>query len=282
MIKFFLKNDKGEEFRLDKIQDQILIEPDGLGFSYTNTFSDRDDQFYLINQKKAQEKFNAKILFFEPNAFQKFKNFAAFISNSKKIFLYQDFDIKIDNQIPYCEITIQSIGKGDLSGNLLEVPINLTINTLWLIDKNYISETYQVGGACYNVAQYGIDTFFYNGIKTLDIMNAGQSKAPLIIEITGATTNPEVIIRDSAGNINRVKINTTTDSTQKIIIDATPFNEKVVIRNSNGTEVNLYQNLNFAYDSFLFAPVGSSSVRFNGGEEFTKMTVRYSPQALGV
>ena len=266
MIKFFLKNDKGQEFRLDKIQDSILIGPAGLGFRYTNTFSDREDQFYLINQKKKQETFSGNILFFEPDAYKK----------------YYDFDIKIDNQIPYCEVSIEIIEKSELDGNCLEVPIKLTINSYWLIDKYYSSETYTVGGACHNVARYDQEVYFYTGIKTLDILNSGQNKVPLILEIIGTTTNPEIIIADANGNLNRVKINITTDSTQKIIIDATPFAEKIVVRNADGVEVNVYQDLNFTYDSFLYAPVGAASIRFNGGGEYSKLMVKYSLQALSV
>ena len=280
MIKFFLKNDKGQEFRLDKIQDSILIGPAGLGFKYTNTFSDREDQFYLINQKKKQETFSGNILFFEPDAYKKYYDFAEYLSNSKKLYLYQDFDIKIDNQIPYCEVSIETIEKNELDGNCLEIPIKLTINSNWLIDKNYVSQTYTVGGACFDNARYEKDTYYFSGIKTLDILNAGNNKVALIIEIFGTTTNPEVIITDSKGNANRVKLNITTDSTQKIIIDATPFAEKIVVRNADGTEVNVYQDLNFTYDSFLYAPVGPASLRLNGGSEYSKLVIRYSIQSL--
>lgn len=282
MINFFLKNDKGQEFRLDREQDQILLAPEGLGFKFTNSFSNKDDQFYLITQKKAQSKFSASILFFEDNAYKKYQQFTDFISNSAKLYLYQDFDIKIDNQIPYCEITLEELSKSELEGNVLEIPITLYINSLWLIDKTYSSETLTVGGASFDNAQFNKSTFFYTGIKTLDILNAGQNKVPLIIEIIGTSTNPEVIVTDANGNQNRVKINITTDSSQKLIIDATPFAEKIVVRNANGVETNVYQNLNFKYDSFLFAPVGSASIRFNGGGEFTKMQVRYSLQSLSV
>lgn len=282
MIKFFLKNDKGQKFRLDSIQDIILVGASGLGFKFNNTFSDKDDQFYLINQKRSQEKFSGSILFFEPNAYNKYYQFVDFLNNSNKLYLYQDFDIKIDNQIPYCEVTLEVVEKTELEGNVLEIPISLSINSYWLIDKYYTSETYTVGGACHNMACFDKDTYFHTGIKTLDILNSGQGKVPLILEIIGTTTNPEVIITDVNGNSNRVKLNLTTDSTQKIIIDATPFAEKVVVRNADGIENNVYQNLNFTYDSFLFAPVGASSIRFNGGGEYSQLQVKYSLNTLGI
>ena len=277
--KFKLVNEKGQTYSLMDIKDYALLtEPDGLGYSYSTSYTKVGEVF--INNIKEQEQVQitgiCNFLYYE-----NYTNLVNFIESSESLRLSYKIPLKDGSQIEYFKnIEIQSLGKTEKEENgILSCPISFDMTSLWYEQKEY---TYDMSAEDNEVRwdfRWGSRFANYNSRK-LEFNNTGHTLAPIYLEIDGAVTNPEIIVTDSNGTtLFNLLINITIAQYEKFIYSSVDGDIKILKQNVDGTYENLFKQdyIDIENNNIFKLPLGTSNITIQADNEIVSAKLNIYP-----
>lgn len=277
--EFKLINEKGQTYSLMDIENYALLtEPDGLGYSYSTSYTKVGEVF--INNIKEQEQVQitgiCNFLYYE-----NYTNLVNFIESSESLRLSYKIPLKDGSQIEYFKnIEIQSLGKTEKEENgILSCPISFDMTSLWYEQKEY---TYDMSAEDNEVRwdfRWGSRFANYNSRK-LEFNNTGHTLAPIYLEIDGAVTNPEIIVTDSNGTtLFNLLINITIAQYEKFIYSSVDGDIKILKQNVDGTYENLFKQayIDIENNNIFKLPLGTSNITIQADNEIVSAKLNIYP-----
>ena len=277
--EFKLVNEKGQTYSLMDIKDYALLtEPDGLGYSYSTSYTKVGEVF--INNIKEQEQVQitgiCNFLYYE-----NYTNLVNFIESSESLRLSYKIPLKDGSQIEYFKnIEIQSLGKTEKEENgILSCPISFDMTSLWYEQKEY---TYDMSAEDNEVRwdfRWGSRFANYNSRK-LEFNNTGHTLAPIYLEIDGAVTNPEIIVTDSNGTtLFNLLINITIAQYEKFIYSSVDGDIKILKQNVDGTYESLFKQayIDIENNNIFKLPLGTSNITIQADNEIVSAKLNIYP-----
>ena len=256
----------------------LLTEPDGLGYSYSTSYTKVGEVF--INNIKEQEQVQitgiCNFLYYE-----NYTNLVNFIESSESLRLSYKIPLKDGSQIEYFKnIEIQSLGKTEKEENgILSCPISFDMTSLWYEQKEY---TYDMSAGDNEVRwnfRWGSRFANYNSRK-LEFNNTGHTLAPIYLEIDGAVTNPEIIVTNSNGTtLFNLLINITIAQYEKFIYSSVDGDIKILKQNVDGTYENLFKQayIDIENNNIFKLPLGTSNITIQADNEIVSAKLNIYP-----
>ncbi len=277
--EFNLINEKGQKFSLMDIENfSLLTDPDGLGYTYSNSYTKVGEVF--INNLKVQEQTQisgiCNFLYYE-----NYTNLVNFIESSKSLRLNYKIPLKDGSQKEYFKnIEIQSLGKTekDQTG-VLSCPITFDMISLWYEEKEY---TYDMSAEDNEVRwdfRWGSRFANYNSRK-LEFNNTGHTLAPIYLEIDGAISNPEIIVTDSNDNVLfDLLIEIEIEQYEKFIYSSVDGDLRIAKQNIDGTYENLFKQayIDITKNNIFKLPLGSSNITIQADDEIVSAKLNIYP-----
>lgn len=255
---FYLVDDIGSTFTFNHLTKALFTEIDGVGIERTNTYLNFDGTYKLVKREHPMGAISGKIIFLNGYVgYTEFLNFLKKSSGSLRLFY------KADN-LKYCYVELKSISKTELESGVLQCSTTFDKLSMWLtrstntinVEENNLDKVYP-----YSYPY----TYSKSYVGELTITNHSIYKAPLRLEIVGKTNNPIVEIYQKDTLISKLRlIVSTTNATDKIVVDATPTQQEMSLQIGN-TITNIYSDQDFNFDNFLYLPHGSYKIRFEPG-----------------
>lgn len=277
--EFNLVNEKGQIFSLMDIENYTLLtNPDGLGYSYSNSYTKVGDAFVnnLSEQEQTQITGICNFLFYD-----NYTNLVNFIENSQQLKLNYKIPLRNGSQNEYFKnVKIQSLGKTekDING-ILSCPITLDMTSLWYEQKEY---TYDMSAGSNEVRwnfKWGSRFANYNSRK-LEFNNTGHTLAPIYLEIDGPVKNPEIIVTDSNNNtLFNLLIEIEIDQYEKFIYSSIDGDIKIMKQNVDGTYESLFKQayINIENNNIYKLPLGTSNITIQADNEITSARLNIYP-----
>ena len=277
--EFNLINEKGQKFSLMDIENfSLLTDPDGLGYTYSNSYTKVGEVF--INNLKVQEQTQisgiCNFLYYE-----NYTNLVNFIESSNSLRLNYKVPLKDGSQKEYFKnIEIQSLGKTekDQTG-VLSCPITFDMISLWYEEKEY---TYDMSAEDNEVRwdfRWGSRFANYNSRK-LEFNNTGHTLAPIYLEIDGAISNPEIIVTDSNDNVLfDLLIEIEIEQYEKFIYSSVDGDLRIAKQNIDGTYENLFKQayIDITKNNIFKLPLGSSNITIQADDEIVSAKLNIYP-----
>ena len=277
--EFNLINVKGQKFSLMDIENfSLLTDPDGLGYTYSNSYTKVGEVF--INNLKVQEQTQisgiCNFLYYE-----NYTNLVNFIESSKSLRLNYKVPLKDGSQKEYFKnIEIQSLGKTEKdSTGVLSCPITFDMISLWYEEKEY---TYDMSAKDNEVRwdfRWGSRFANYNSRK-LEFNNTGHTLAPIYLEIDGAISNPEIIVTDSNDNVLfDLLIEIEIEQYEKFIYSSVDGDLRIAKQNIDGTYENLFKQayIDITKNNIFKLPLGSSNITIQADDEIVSAKLNIYP-----
>lgn len=277
--EFNLINEKGQMFSLMDIENfALLTDPDGLGYSYSNSYTKVGDVF--INNFKEQE----QTQFTGVCNFLYYENYTAlvnFIESSKNMRLNYKVPLKDGSVKEYFKnIEIQSLGKTEKDPTgVLSCPISFDMVSLWYEQKEY---NYDMSAGDNEVRwdfRWGSRFANYNSRK-LEFNNTGHTLAPIYLEIDGAISNPEIIVTDSNNNVLfDLLIEIEIAQYEKFIYSSVDGDLRIAKQNIDGTYENLFKQtyIDITKNNIFKLPLGSSNITIQADDEIVSAKLNIYP-----
>jgi len=254
--KIYIENPSGNRFYFDYRSGCLIHQVTGLGFSQEMTYLKYDTFYDRVDQTQGLTEIQATLTFLKGyHGYTEFMNYLKLGEKGLKLY-YEAEDSA------FCFIDIKSISKQELIAGTLQSQIVFQKLSLWLKSQLYTVDVNEDStGKVYPFSYpYRYSAFFEGKIK---IINRGVQKAPLLIEILGAVSDPEIIIRKSNTIITMLRLYH-NQLNGEIHISAVP-NHQYIRQIDNGEVISIYGSQDFTCDNFLFVEPGEYEVEFKPG-----------------
>ncbi len=256
MRTFKLFDNDGNSYDVTTKNDLFFYGVDGLGFTQATEFQRIEDRYALLDSYTAQGKIKGTLRFWQPNAEQKYFDFAQFCQNTP---------IRMEYNPKYGTFSrsglITKIERGDGTGNSLEVTIEYTAQTPWYKTITRYNDGIIVGGKVYD---YTYDyTYSEAVVNSVTIDSDSYQSSPVKLIIFGAATNPTW--RHYLNNVlqSSGKINGSVLANHKLIIDTTTIPYSIKQYDMQGNLISdMYQQSDFSTSRFVRFGRGRNTVAF--------------------
>ena len=252
MREFYLQNNLGRTFKFNLASGALISSLSDIGFSKQNEYSDFDNNYKKLNEKNPIQDLSFTLTFLK--GYKGYKEFVDFIESSDSFYLYyKSLDWK------YCYVEVESLSKTELQAGALVCDLKLKKLSYWYKDviQEIKIEVDSTGKAYPFIYPY---TYSNSISGKVNITNSGYAKAPLRILLTGAFSNPEIIVSKDGKTLSSMKIYYTTSS-GTLEVNAFNLDQKIEIK-ENGETINAYEYQDFSVDNFLFIPKGTVTLEF--------------------
>lgn len=256
MRTFKLFDNDGNSYDVTTKNDLFFYGVDGLGFTQATEFQRIEDRYALLDSYTAQGKIKGTLRFWQPNAEQKYFDFAQFCQNTP---------IRMEYNPKYGTFSrsglITKIERGDGTGNSLEVTIEYTAQTPWYKTITRYNDGIIVGGKVYD---YTYDyTYSEAVVNSVTIDSDSYQSSPVKLIIFGAATNPTW--RHYLNNVlqSSGKINGSVLANHKLVIDTTTIPYSIKQFDMQGNLISdMYQQSDFSTSRFVRFGRGRNTVAF--------------------
>lgn len=254
--KLYLENQSGNRFYFDYRSGCLIHAISGLGFTQEITYLKYDTFYDRVNQTQGLTDIQASLVFLKGyTGYTELMNYLRL--GEKKLKLIYESDDRA-----FCYVDIKSLSKQELVAGALQSQVVFQKLSLWLKNQTYtVTVNEDSLGRSYPYSYpYTYSAFFEGKIR---INNRGVHKAPLLIEIIGEVSDPEIIIRKNNQIITMLRLYH-TQTNGEIHISAIP-NNQYIRQFDNGETVSIYSSQDFTCDNFLFVEPGEFEVEFKPG-----------------
>lgn len=254
MRTFKLFDNDGNSYDVTTKNDLFFYGVDGLGFEETTEFQRIEDRYALLNKYTAQTKIKGTLKFWQPDAEQKYFDFAQFCQNSP---------IRMEYNPKYGVFSrsgiISKIERTDGTGNSLEITITFTAQTPWYKTITQYNDGVITGGKVYD---YEYDyTYSSSVINSVTIDSDSYQSSPVKIIIFGPAVNPTW--RHYLNNVLQTsgKVNGSVLANHKLVIDTTSIPYSIKQFDMLGNLISdMYQQSDFATQRFVRFGRGRNTV----------------------
>ncbi len=277
--EFKLINENGQSFSLMDIENYALLtDPDGLGYSYSSSYTKTGETFISNLRELQQVPITGICNFLKYDNYNKLVNF---IEKSKKIKLSYKIPYDEKNEVEFFkDISLQSLGKTEKNPNgILSCPISFDMTSLWYAQNDFI---YDLGAGKNEVRwnfSWGSRFINYNSRK-ITYENLGHSEAPFYLEIDGIISNPEIIITDENNKeLFHLKIEINIGEYEKFIYSSVDGHLQIAKQNIDGTYENLFkqQYIDITNNNIFKIPQGISNITIKATDEILSAKLSIYP-----
>lgn len=254
MRTFKLFDNDGNSYDVTTKNDLFFYSVDGLGMEETTEFQRIEDRFAILSKYTAQTKIKGTLRFWQPDAEQKYFEFAQFCQNTP---------IRMEYNPKYGVFSksgiISKIERGDGTGNSLEITITFTAQTPWYKTITQYNDGIITGGKVYD---YEYDyTYSSSVINSVTIDSDSYQSSPVKIIIFGPAVNPTW--RHYLNNVLQTsgKVNGSVLANHKLVIDTTSIPYSIKQFDMLGNLISdMYQQSDFATQRFVRFGRGRNTV----------------------
>ena len=254
MRTFKLFDNDGNSYDVTTKNDLFFYSVDGLGMEETTEFQRIEDRFAILSKYTAQTKIKGTLRFWQPDAEQKYFEFAQFCQNTPIRMEYNPkYGVFSKNGI------ISKIERGDGTGNSLEITITFTAQTPWYKTISQYNDGIITGGKVYD---YEYDYTYSNAVvNSVTVDSDSYQSSPVKIIIFGPAVNPTW--RHYLNNVLQTsgKLNGSVLANHKLVIDTTSIPYSIKQFDMLGNLISdMYQQSDFATGRFVRFGRGRNTV----------------------
>lgn len=245
MRTFTLIDNDGTTYDVTAKNDLFFYGVDGLGFAQTTEFQRIEDRYALLSNYTSQGKIKGTVKFWQPNAEQKYFDFAQFCQNSPIKMRYNPGHGEF-----YRNGIVSEITRTDGAGDVLMIELTFLAETPWYRSVSEYNDGQIVGGKVYN---YTYDyTYSSAVVNSVSVDSDSYQSSPVKLIIFGPATNPTW--RHYLNNTLQTtgKITGSVLANHRLIIDTTTIPYSIKQFDMLGNEVSdMYQLSDFSTDRFV-------------------------------
>lgn len=264
MRKYALVVFNNKDEIIDRYNLDITTNPTGNGFELelSTIGSDLEDIITKVVQKKNKITFVVNQIH---DSYQKANILANWVQkySTKNYQMALEYDDGV--VVRFCEGKVTKLEKTEIQPkNVLQQKLEFTQTTPYFIKReNTITIQVSSQGKSYSYSypySYGASMVENNEINNPYILDI-----PLIIIIDGKIDNPTIDLLDENNQIySRVKIDGTIEQNEQLIINSAQ--RKILKVYSSGVQEDFVPKVNVAFDTFLRANGGNSTININIGD----------------
>lgn len=278
---FKLINNIGEEIDLNS-ESFFAYNPENLGIHFENTYYGANANFKIDSTAINQQQLTIELLFNGKFPYLQYNEFIHFL-NYQPLTLYYS----VPNVATYHrECIFSALTKSELTDlSVLQESITLDFTTPWYQWVEY-TKSHKVESIKdakiydyiygYNYWYDGSDMTDYISLNNDSIYLGSSFASPLEIEITAKERieNPHwsILVDGEVVQTDRYFID--LEEGEKIVVSSVPQNQKAVKILTNDEEMNIYQYQDMTKTNFVTAPVGLSTIDFDGLTDGIKVKLR--------
>ncbi len=272
---FFFENEKGQKIDCQEVSGKLfLYNVNGLGFSRNLEYA-RVGTAYIKNKDEfAQNVITGELEFYD-NTYEQYKNFIDFILQAKSLKLIYVHKGSNRNKY-YRDIDVAQVDKFQEDDfNVLPTNITLNCTSLWYEETNFIYRVEEIQDELRWDFEWDSRFTDYEN-RSVQYNNNGHTKAPFLLEMGGYILNPKVSLYDDKGLINEISLNITIEENEKLIYCTRDNECKIIKVLSDGTEINLVDDLDLENENNFFKlPIGYSTIKLSAENEIlnSKLTI---------
>lgn len=258
MRKLWIENEKGNKYDFTDGINCLASSLINFGIQLENTYFEYENSFKTSTSKMAMmyPSFNAYFL----KGYAGYREFIEFAYRSEELKLYYQSD-----DTKYCYVDIQTLGKTELATNhALNCNIVFTRKSMWMKEYAVTIDTEVVGDS--KSYDYSYD---YRYIQVVDehilATNRGSIEAPLNVTIKGPLRNPSFKIFVDNNLVSELVLSIEEADENALLEIISEEGKEEMSLTVNGVKRNVYQSQDFSKNSFLFLPLGDSTISINSG-----------------
>lgn len=272
--EFSLVNEIDQEYSLMDIHNcALLTEPQGLGYSYSNTYGQIVNKFINVLKVINQESFTGQVNFLNYDNYFKLVNF---IENSTKLKLKYTVPYTSGSVTYYRNIDLASLTKTELKENkILSETITFNFTSLWYITESTEYEITEDEDAIRWDFRWDSRFLSYNS-NTIDFNNKGHAPARVVIEIEGYIVNPTFIVEQGGQTLYELPITATINLGEKLIFSSLEndfYIKKVNMVTNEETNLFTLDNIDFSKNYILTLPEGESTLTIDTDDVLNQASV---------
>ena len=279
--RFLLENEKGQQFRLDDLNEGcFLVSPTNFGYSYNIDFVQLGFDFIENNRKIKQNNPKGTLYF---KSYDKVTEFANFIESSAKLKWLYIIPYETIEKTYYRDVTIIKLDKTEKTGKWLACPVEFAGKSLWYEQNETIFkiETYEDEMRYpYTWNSRYID---YN-TRSIQFNNKGHIEAPFQVEIDGFVQNPTISILVDDEEYASIKVPITINEYEKLLYSSKTGEIYIQKQNTDGTKENLWKKsyIDIRKQNIFKLPIGVSEIRLTADDDVLNAKLTIFPQYKAV
>lgn len=235
--RFLLENEKGQQFRLDDLNEGcFLVSPANLGYSYETDFV-RLGYNFIENNRKIQQKNPSGIAYFK--SYDKCKKFIDYIESSSELKWIYIVPYSLGEKKYYRDVVIVKLDKTEKIGKWLACPVEFSGLSLWYEENTII---YTIEKLTNEIRwDFRWDSRFTDyDSRNLHYINEGHVEAPIYVEMDGHLVNPKIELYVEGELYQTVKVTTEIAEYEKFLYDTRENQFFIGKQNTDGTRVSLF------------------------------------------
>lgn len=280
--KFLLENEKGQQYRLDSLNEGcFLVSPSNLGYSYESDFV-RLGYSFIENNRQIQQKNPAGTAYFK--SYDKVKEFIDFVENSTSLKWVYIVPFQEEEKSYYRDVTIVKLDKTEKSGKWLACPVEFAGLSLWY-EKNTIIYTITPQSNEIRWDFVWDSRFTDYDSRNLQYINQGHTEAPILVEMDGHLVNPKLELYVEGELYQSVEITVDIAKYEKLLYGTRENDFYINRQKTDGTLESLFDldYIDPANDNVIRLPKNKScELRLTADNEVLNAQVTILPQYKAV
>ena len=270
--QFYLENEYGQRWNLNRPASGLLISPDGLGYNMDASYAAIGHSFIRNYLKEKQQSISGTLIFATKTPYKACSSFITYVNTAESLRLIY----KTDAGEYYRDVDLVEFGKTERTeARVLECPVKFNCRSLFYsnqVDRFVVSRS--EGELRWDFTWPA--RFNDYGFRRVMIENTGHVPAGFELEIYGYCENPSVIVTQGGKELSRVQFPTILQTGEKILYSSVDGNLYCYRVDEEGAEENFSDSLDINNTNFFKLPVGDSQIEFTsdtGASNRTVMTI---------
>ncbi len=254
--KFYLENDRGEQFHFKYSKGVLLSDIAGLGFSFDLSYLKYDHVHKFVKKDLPLSEITATLTFLDGyESYQKLIDYLNIGTQNLKL-----YHVNLDTKYVYVDVT--SLSKTEIKGGVLSSEIVLSKKSYWIKERQIVIEldSKETG----KVYPFSYAYAYRSTVSNLTRLNIGGTvRASTKIEMIGKVNHPEINVIRQGIIMSSLKMNVSSEDTNLIISSIPDDQYMVMVSNDSKEDVYAYQD--FTKDNFIYLDIGDITLEFKPG-----------------
>lgn len=267
--QFYLENEYGARWDLNRPDTGLLINPDGLGYSMDTSYIAIGNSFIRNYMRDKQQEISGTLVFGTQTPYLACSRFLEFSNAASALKLIY----KTDAGEYYRNVDLVKFGKTEMTeARVLECSVVFRCQGLFYSDQ---TERFVVGRSEGELRwNFRWPSRFNDyGSRSIDVNNTGHVPATFELEVYGYCENPIVVLRQNGKELHRVEFPTILQTGEKILYSSVDGNLYCIRVDDEGNEENFSDFLDINNSNFFKLPVGDSQIEITSDTGASNRTV---------
>lgn len=268
MRKFYLENEYGQRWNLNRPETGLLVNPDGLGYDMDTGYSMIGDSFLRTYMKSKQSQVSGTLVFGTQVPYKAFKSFADWINRAGRLkLIYAPMSAEY-----YRDVDTVKIDKTEIEKGVLQCKVQFKCRSLFYSDRTNRFVIDRVDGEFRFNFRWPVRFNDY-GTRGINFNNLGHVPAPFELELYGYVEYPKITVKLGSKEQASIRFDTILQVGEKLIYSSLDGASYCFRVNAEGQEENFISHLDIMQTNFFKLPVGESTVEFTSDTGATNKTI---------